>query len=77
MKIIAISDTHIKFGSITDHLPGDLVDRMKKADMIIHAGDFVRKKAYDELSALCRLEAVHGNMDDPELKDILPERKVF
>jgi uncharacterized protein len=70
MKIIAISDTHIKFGSITDHLPGDLVDRMKKADMIIHAGDF-------ELSALCRLEAVHGNMDDPELKDILPERKVF
>jgi len=77
MKVIAISDTHIKFGSITDHLPGDLIDRMKKADMSIHAGDFVRKKAYDELSALCRLEAVHGNMDDPELKNMLPERKVI
>jgi len=77
MKIIAISDTHIKFGSITDHLPGDLVDRMKKADMIIHAGDFVRKKAYDELCVLNRLEAVHGNMDDPELKNMLPERKVI
>jgi len=77
MKIIAISDTHIKFGSITDHLPDELIDMLKQADMIIHAGDFVRKKAYDELSALGRLEGVHGNMDDPELKKILPERTVI
>ena len=77
MKIIAISDTHIKFGSITDHLPGDLVDRLKKADLILHAGDFVRKKVYDELCALNRLEAVYGNMDDPELKNMLPEHKVI
>ncbi len=77
MKIIAISDTHIKFGSIRDHLPGDLVDRLKKADLILHAGDFVWKKAYDELCALSRLEAVHGNMDEPELKNMLPERKVI
>lgn len=77
MKIIAISDTHIKFGSIKDHLPTDLIYKLKQADIIIHAGDFVRKKAYDELSAIGRLEAVHGNMDDPELKKILPERKVI
>ncbi len=77
MKIIAISDTHIKFGSITDHLPGDLVERLEKADLILHAGDFVSKEAYDELCALNRLEAVHGNMDDPELKNMLPERKVI
>ncbi len=77
MKIIAISDTHIKFGSITDQFPGDLVDRLKKVDLILHAGDFVTKKAYDELCELNRLEAVHGNMDDLELKNILPERKVM
>lgn len=77
MKIIAISDTHIKFGSITDHLPGDLIDLLKKADLIIHAGDFVRKKIYDEFAGLNRLEAVHGNMDDPELKKLLPERRVI
>ncbi len=77
MKIIAISDTHIKFGSVRDNLPGDLVERLKKADLILHAGDFVRKKAYDELRELNRLEAVQGNMDDPELKNILPERKVM
>jgi putative phosphoesterase len=77
MKIIAISDTHIKFGSITDHLPGELVEMLKKADLIIHAGDFVRKKAYDEFSGMNRLEAVHGNMDGYELKNMLPERKVI
>jgi uncharacterized protein len=77
MKIIALSDTHIKFGSINDHLPGELLELLKNADLILHAGDFVRKKAYDELSLLNRLEAVQGNMDDPELKKILPERKVI
>jgi len=77
MKIITLSDTHIKFGSITDHLPDELIDMLKQADLIIHAGDFVGKKAYDELSAIGRLEAVHGNMDDPELKNMLPERKVI
>lgn len=77
MKIIAISDTHIKFGSITDHLPGDLIDLLKKADLVIHAGDFVRKKIYDEFAGLNMLEAVHGNMDDLELKKLLPERRVI
>lgn len=77
MKIMAISDTHIKFGSITDHLPPDLVEKLKKSDLIIHAGDFVRKKTYDEFSGLGRLEAVRGNMDEPELKKMLPERKVI
>lgn len=77
MKIIAISDTHIKFGPVGNHLPGDLVERLKKTDLILHAGDFVRKKAYDEFCALNRLEAVYGNMDEPELKNMLPERKVM
>ncbi len=77
MKIIALSDTHIKFGSINDYLPGELLELLKNADLILHAGDFVRKKVYDELSILNSLEAVHGNMDDPELKNMLPERKVI
>src|SRR3989304_9025852 len=77
MKIIAISDTHIKFGSIKDHLPDDLIEMMKRADIIIHAGDFVRKKAYDEICMLNRLEAVHGDMDFAELRKALPERNVI
>ncbi|MFA4934386.1 MAG: metallophosphoesterase [Candidatus Methanoperedens sp.] len=77
MKIIAIADTHIKSGSIIDCLPRGLVELIKGADMVIHAGDFVTKQAYDELSGMCRLEAVHGNMDSPDLKKLLPEQKVI
>jgi len=77
MKIIALSDTHIKSGSIMDQLPGELVDILKKADLIIHSGDFVSKKAYDEFLRMNWLESVHGNMDEPWLKNMLPERKVI
>jgi hypothetical protein len=77
MKIIAIADTHIKSGSIIDCLPRGLVRLIKGADMVIHAGDFVTKQAYDELSGMCRLEAVHGNMDCPDLKNLLPAQKVI
>jgi putative phosphoesterase len=77
MKIIAISDTHIKHGSILEQLPRELVVLLKEADMIIHAGDFVTKAAFDELADLNRLEAVHGNMDEIKLKEMLPERRVI
>ncbi|MGB8218224.1 MAG: metallophosphoesterase [Candidatus Methanoperedens sp.] len=77
MKIIAISDTHIKQGSILKQIPAGLVRLIKGADIVIHAGDFVTKEAYDELSGICRLEAVHGNMDEPELKRLLPARKII
>jgi putative phosphoesterase len=77
MKIIAISDTHIKSGSIIEALPTVLVDLMKEADIVIHAGDFVTKQAYKELTGICRLEAVHGNMDEVKLKNVLPERKII
>lgn len=77
MKIIALADTHIKSGSIIESLPGQLVGLIKNADMVIHAGDFVTKQSYDELSGICRLEAVHGNMDEARLKELLPERKVI
>jgi putative phosphoesterase len=77
MKIITIADTHIRSGSITGALPKGLVEALKHADLVIHAGDFVTKKAFDELSSICNLEAVHGNMDEDSLKRLLPEKKVI
>ncbi len=77
MKIIALSDTHIKSGSLVECLPHDLVPLIKEADMVIHAGDFVTKAAYDELSGICKLVAIQGNMDDAELKRSLPLQKVI
>jgi putative phosphoesterase len=77
MKIITLADTHIKSGSLVAQLPRDLVRLIKDADMVLHAGDFVTKAAFDELSGICRLTAVHGNMDEVTLKSLLPERKVI
>ncbi|MCX9011627.1 MAG: metallophosphoesterase [Candidatus Methanoperedens sp.] len=77
MRIIAIADTHIKYGSIIEQLPEDLVALLKGADMVIHAGDFVTRAAFQELSNLKKLEAVRGNMDEAALKEILPERRVI
>ena len=77
MNIIIISDTHLKSGSIRDQLPDELITLIKKADMLIHAGDFISKEAFFELSAISDIQAVYGNMDGPELKSMLPERKVI
>lgn len=77
MKIIALADTHIKSGSITEALPAGLIELIEQADIVIHAGDFVTRQAYDELAGICRLEAVHGNMDEMSLKKLLPDRKII
>jgi len=78
MKIIILSDTHIKKEqSLISHLPEELVSIMKSSDLIIHAGDFETLDCYNELLSLSKLEAVHGDTDCPELMELLPERKVI
>jgi len=71
-RIVALSDTHMEEG-----LPANLSDFIKGADLILHAGDFVSPEVYSSLEELARLEAVYGNADYPQLKGILPERRVL
>jgi uncharacterized protein len=52
------------------------VRRLTRADLILHAGDFVSARVYRQLGRIGPLEAVHGNMDDEELKRMLPARRV-
>lgn len=78
MKLIILSDTHIKTGqSLLASLPDDLVSIIRSSDIIIHAGDFESLGCYNELLNLGKLEAVHGDTDCPELMGMLPERKVI
>jgi len=44
--------------------------------LILHAGDFVEAGILAELRALGPVEAVHGNMDDDGLQQLLPRRRV-
>ncbi|WP_445475900.1 metallophosphoesterase family protein [Methanococcoides methylutens] len=78
MKLIILSDTHIKSGqSLLELLPDDLVTIIKNSDILIHAGDFETLECYNELSGLGDLVAVHGDTDVPELMELLPERSVI
>ena len=72
-RIIALSDTHLE----NELLPPAVAALAGKADIILHAGDFVSTQCHAALAALGRLEAVHGNSDCPALKKLLPERKVI
>jgi uncharacterized protein len=53
------------------------VKRLRAADVVLHAGDFVSTAILEELRALGPpVEAVHGNMDEPALKAALPKQQV-
>ena len=75
MRIAVISDTHMPRGARA--LPDDCVARLRRADLILHAGDLTGLAFLDELKALGPpVEAVHGNMDEPGVRALLPEERV-
>lgn len=69
MKIIVISDTHT---DLVDNLPGQVLDELSGADMIIHAGDFTGKPLVDALRKIGPFRGVYGNIDGPEVRRELP-----
>ena len=73
MKLIAISDTHLKTGEI----PQQLQELIEESDIVVHAGDFSTIDAYNAFNTGGKLKAVFGNDDVPELRKLLPERLKF
>ena len=74
MRIAVISDTHQPRGR--RRLPEACLRELDRADLILHAGDFVAAEVLEELRALAPVEAVHGNQDDAQLRTLLPARHV-
>jgi putative phosphoesterase len=74
MLIAVLSDTHLPRGA--RRLPDACLELIGRADLVLHAGDFVRSTVLDELAVLAPVEAVHGNIDEPALQALLPERRV-
>jgi putative phosphoesterase len=76
LTVAIVSDTHLPRGSRA--LPAACVARLRRADLIVHAGDFVARSVYEELVALGPpVVAVHGNQDDAQLRALLPEERVL
>jgi len=48
------------------------VERLRAADLILHAGDLMRSSVLGELEAYGPVVAVHGNVDDAEVRAALP-----
>lgn len=70
--IAVLADTHMPKGRRA--LPPECVERIRAAEALIHAGDFSTASVLAELRALCpAVLAVHGNVDDAELRRELPE----
>jgi uncharacterized protein len=57
-------------------LPGACLAELARADLIVHAGDVVALSVLEELRAFAPVEAVYGNMDEPALRESLPEDRV-
>ena len=75
MRLAIISDTHLPRGQRA--LPPACVERLRAADLILHAGDFVAADVLQTLRALGPpVEAVHGNVDEQALRRLLPSARI-
>jgi putative phosphoesterase len=72
--VVVIADTHLPRGARV--LPQECLDALARADLILHAGDVTAAPVLELLREFAPVEAVHGNMDDPELRATLPEQLV-
>jgi putative phosphoesterase len=71
MRIAVISDTHMPRGPRA--LPARCVEELRGADLILHAGDFMRVEVLRALQELGPpVHGVVGNVDDETLRRMLP-----
>ena len=72
LTLALVADTHLPRGR--RRLPEACLDRLRSADLIVHAGDITTVAVLDELEALGPpVAAVYGNVDEPALSERLPE----
>jgi putative phosphoesterase len=71
VEIAIVSDTHMPRRG--RELPAACVDRLRRADLIVHAGDLITLEVLEELRGYGEVIAVHGNVDDAAVRAALPE----
>ncbi|MFP5313324.1 MAG: metallophosphoesterase family protein [Actinomycetes bacterium] len=72
LNLVLIADTHVP--KRARNLPEQVWRAVEDADVVFHAGDWVKAALLDEFEHRSkRLFAVYGNNDGPELRGRLPE----
>jgi putative phosphoesterase len=71
--IAVLADTHMPKGG--RRLPDRAVELLRGAEAALHAGDFFALDVLREIEEICPgpVHAVHGNVDEGELRQLLPE----
>lgn len=71
-SLLLLADTHVPLRA--RDLPAEVWQAVDRADVVLHAGDWVSEGLLDALEARAnRLVGVHGNNDGPGLRARLPE----
>jgi hypothetical protein len=71
-RIAILGDTHLPRGK--RRLPDACLALLRHAELILHTGDFTSAEVLAELDELAPVRAVHGNADEPSLREQLPAR---
>ena len=71
-RLLLLADTHLP--NRAKKMPDVVWDEVARADLVVHAGDWVDLALLDELEPRCsRLVGVYGNNDGADLRERLPE----
>lgn len=72
MKLLLLSDTHVPV--YLKSLPKSLADLAKEVDTVVGLGDYTNLNTVLELKAISKnFYGVHGNMDEIDVKENLPQ----
>ncbi|MFD3739861.1 metallophosphoesterase family protein [Streptomyces sp. NPDC058629] len=72
LRMLLVADTHVPLRA--RRLPDELLRATERADVVVHAGDWVDLSTLELLEGRARrLVGVYGNNDGPELRARLPE----
>ena len=72
-RIGVISDTHLPRAA--KRIPDAALRAFEDVELILHAGDLSILAALDQLSAYAPVEAVQGNVEEPEVVAALPIKR--
>ncbi|MBE3590100.1 MAG: metallophosphoesterase [Firmicutes bacterium] len=77
MKALVLSDTHLPArGPDLPAVVYRALAALRPGDVILHAGDLTSADVLTALEAFAPVHAVRGNVDDPEVWALLPEKRV-
>jgi putative phosphoesterase len=63
VRVLVLSDTHIP--DFAARLPANLLPELRRADVILHAGDVTSPDVLDELASFVTVHVALGNGDGP------------